>query len=203
MPFTRRIYQTSISLQEALSIWFEFINAFKPVGPEEIPVVDSLGRVTAEAVQAKISSPSFHASAMDGYAVRFIETFGASEANPVRLKLHEQAVPVNTGDPVPGGFNAVIMVEDVSLRGEFIEIIEPAPPYKHIRTVGEDIVQTELILPENHVIRPVDIGAMLSGGNVRIRVRKKPLVAIIPTGNEIVAPGRLLIPEISSTQTAL
>src|SRR5208283_3779993 len=107
MLFNRRIYQTNISLEKAFEIWFEFINTFKPVEPEEILVVESLGRVTAEAVQAKISSPFFHASAMDGYAVRFIETFGASEANPIRLQLHEQAVPVNTGDPIPPGFNAV------------------------------------------------------------------------------------------------
>lgn len=192
MPSARRIYQTSISLEEASKIWFRFIDASEPAGPEEIPVVASLGRVTAEAVLAKVSSPFFHASAMDGYAVRFRETFGASETNPVRLKLYEQAVPVNTGDPVPAGFNAVIMVEDTSLSRDFIEITEPAPPNNNIRTVGEDIVQTELILSENHIIRPVDIGAMLSGGNVTIRVRKKPLVAVIPTGNEIVSPGEPL-----------
>ncbi len=189
MPFTRRIYQTNISLEEAFRIWFEFINAYKPLGPEEIPAAGSLGRVTAEAVQAKISSPFFHASAMDGYAVRFIETFGASETNPVRLRLHEQAVPVNTGDPVPPGFNAVIMIEEVNLAEDCIEITEAVTPYKNIRPVGEDIVQTELILPENHVIRPVDIGAMLSGGNHKIMVRRKPVVTVIPTGNEIVEPG--------------
>jgi len=189
MPFTRRIYQTNISLEEAFRIWFEFINAYKPLGPEEIPAAGSLGRVTAEAVQAKISSPFFHASAMDGYAVRFIETFGASETNPVRLRLHEQAVPVNTGDPVPPGFNAVIMIEEVNLAEDCIEITEAVTPYKNIRPVGEDIVQTELILPENHVIRPVDIGAMLSGGNHKITVRRKPVVTVIPTGNEIVEPG--------------
>ncbi|MBI5410015.1 MAG: molybdopterin biosynthesis protein [Nitrospirae bacterium] len=187
--FTRRIYQTNTSLEEAFKIWFEFITDFKPVEPEEIPVGDSLGRVTAEAVQAKISSPFFHASAMDGYAVRFIDTFGASETNPVRLKLHEQAVPVNTGDPIPTGFNAVIMIEEINLVDDCIEITAAVTPYKHIRPVGEDIVQTELILPENHVIRPVDIGAMLSGGNYKIPVRRKPVVTVIPTGNEIVEPG--------------
>lgn len=189
MRSARRIYQTSISLDRALEIWSEFIDALDTTGPEDILVVDSLGRVTAEAVHARISSPFFHSSAMDGYAVRFVETFGATETNPVRLKLNEQAVPVNTGDPIPSGFNAVIMVEDTSLIGEFIEIMDPVPPNNHIRTVGEDIVQTELILPENHFIRPVDIGAMLSSGNVTIRVRKKPVVAVIPTGNEIVPPG--------------
>ncbi|MEW6602312.1 MAG: molybdopterin biosynthesis protein [Nitrospirota bacterium] len=189
MIFTRRIYQTNISLEEAFKIWLEFISAFKPLGLEEIPVIDSLGRVTAEAVQAKISSPFFHASAMDGYAVRFIETFGASETNPVRLKLQEQAIAVNTGDPIPAGFNAVIMIEEINLVKDCIEITEAVTPYKHIRPVGEDIVQTELILPENHVIRPVDIGAMLSGGNYTVPVRRRPIVTVIPTGNEIVTPG--------------
>ncbi|MCK5504836.1 MAG: molybdopterin biosynthesis protein, partial [Thermodesulfovibrionia bacterium] len=83
----------------------------------------------------------------------------------------------------------VIMVEDVNLTGDYIEIISPTTPYKHVRAVGEDIVQTELILPENHVIRPVDIGAMLSGGNYEIKVRRRPFVTIIPTGNEVVEPG--------------
>jgi putative molybdopterin biosynthesis protein len=126
---------------------------------------------------------------MDGYAVRFHDTLGASETRPVRLKIGEEAVVVNTGDPIPEGFNAVIMIEDVSQRGDEIEIIEPAPPYQHVRVVGEDIVQTELILPENHLIRPVDIGALLAGGNVDVKVRKRPLVTLIPTGNEIVDPG--------------
>jgi len=190
--FTRRIYQTTTSLEDAHKVWFEFIQTLQPLESEDIAVIDSLGRVTAEAVQARISSPFYHASAMDGYAVRFHETFGASETVPLRLTLHEQAVPVNTGDPLPEGFNAVIMVEDVNLIEDFIEIISPTSPYKHVRAVGEDIVKTELILPENHVIRPVDIGAMLSGGNNMIKVRRRPFVTIIPTGNEIVEPGAQL-----------
>ena len=190
--FTRRIYQTNTSLEDAQKTWVEFIKTLNPLESEDIAVTDSLGRVTAEAVQAKISSPFYHASAMDGYAVRFHETFGASETMPLRLKLHDQAVPVNTGDPLPEGFNAVIMVEDVNLTEDCIEILSPTSPYRNVRVVGEDIVKTELILPENHVIRPVDIGAMLSGGNVNIKVRRRPFVTIIPTGNEIVEPGAQL-----------
>jgi len=189
LEFKRRVYQTCASLEEAQAAWLDYIGSLDPVDREAVPVTESLGRITAEAVQARISSPFYHASAMDGYAVRFPETFGASETNPLRLKLGEQAVPVNTGDPVPDGFNAVIMVEDVSTVDDVVEIIAPASPYENVRTVGEDIVQTELILPENHRIRPVDIGAMLSGGNTGIRVRRKPLVTIIPTGNEVVEPG--------------
>jgi len=190
--FTRRIYQTSSSLEEAYAVWTEFMATLKPLGGEDIAVADSLGRVTAEAVLAKISSPFYHAAAMDGYAVRFQETFGASETVPLRLRIGEQSVPVNTGDPLPEGFNAVIMVEEVNLTGDSIEILSPSAPYQHVRTVGEDIVQTELILSENHVIRPVDIGAMLSGGNTAINVRRRPFVTIIPTGNEIVDPGERL-----------
>jgi putative molybdopterin biosynthesis protein len=189
LNFIRRIYQSNIKFEDAQQIWFDFINDVRPEEEETIPISRSLGRVTAEAVQAQISSPFYHSSAMDGYAVRFDETFGASETKPLQLKLYEQVIPINTGDPLPEGFNAVIMVEDVNLTGEYIEITEPATPYQHVRPVGENIVQTELILPQNHIIRPVDIGAMMSGGNAMVNVRKKPVVTVIPTGDEIVEPG--------------
>ncbi|MBI4680652.1 MAG: molybdopterin biosynthesis protein, partial [Nitrospirae bacterium] len=136
--------------------------------------------------------------------VKFADTVGASEGRPKKLKIPEQAVYVSTGDPIPDGFNAVIMIEDVNIiRGQgsgvtrknskLIEIIKPVTPWQHIRTVGEDIVITELILPENHKIRPIDIGAMLAGGLTKIKARKKPKVVIIPTGSEIVEPGSNLI----------
>lgn len=185
----------------------------RPLAPESLKVIDSLGRITAEALSAKISSPFYHSAAMDGYAVRFPETFGSSETRPIRLEVGKQALPVDTGDPMPDGFNAVIMIEDVNVvKGqksnvksempefggeeglkddsslEYIEIIEPATPWQHVRTIGEDIVATELIIPEGHKMRPVDIGALLAGGHTDIAVRRKPRVAIIPTGDEIVEP---------------
>jgi putative molybdopterin biosynthesis protein len=176
-------------------------------------VADSLGRITAEAVSAKLSSPFYHAAAMDGYAVRFAETFGASEREPKILRMNEQAVYVDTGDPMPEGFNAVIMIEEVNIVSDersaisdqneqpklktgdakLIEIIAPATPWENVRTIGEDIVATELIVPENHAIRPVDIGALLAGGLTEIRVRRRPRIAIIPTGDEIVEPGTPLV----------
>lgn len=198
----RKIYLENIPLSEALDKWWRRLNEAgldKPLTGEKIVVDDSLGRVTAEAVSAKISSPFYHASAMDGYAVKFANTFGASETKPKRLKIGEKAIYMDTGDPMPEGFDAVIMIEDVNIikgqgaRGkgqdEFIEIIEPATPWQHVRTIGEDIVATELILPENHIIRPVDIGALLGGGITEIMVRRRPKVVIIPTGTEIVEPG--------------
>jgi putative molybdopterin biosynthesis protein len=192
---SRDIYLESIPLHEALTRWLSKLNTEgigRPLSGETVKVIDSLGRVTARAIIAKTSSPFYHSSSMDGYAVRFTDTFGASETNPLRLKIGEQAVYVDTGDPMPDGFNAVIMIENVNLAGEYIEIIEPATPWQHVRVIGEDIVATELILPENHMIRPVDIGAMLAGGHVEVMVRKRPKVVVIPTGTELVEPGEEL-----------
>jgi len=197
----KKIYLENTPFGEAIERWTDKLiksSIYKPLEGETINISDSLGRITAEAVFAKISSPFYHSSAMDGYAVRFVDTIGASEVLPVCLKIPEQAIYVATGDPIPEGFDAVIMVEDVNIiksqclgvsGQESIEIISPVTPWQHIRTIGEDIVTTELILPENHRIRPIDIGAMLAGGLTEIKVRRKPKVVIIPTGNELVKPG--------------
>ena len=201
MKQDRKIYLESTPLQEARKKWFERLNsehAFRPLSGEKIKIINSLGRITSEPVYARISSPFYHSSAMDGYAVKFTDTFGALERTPKRLRVGEHAVPVNTGNPLPEGFNAVVMIEDVNIinekgagdsNHEFIEIISPVTPWQHVRVIGDDIVATELIIHENHKIRPVDIGAMLASGHVEVMVRKRPRVVIIPTGNEIVEPG--------------
>jgi putative molybdopterin biosynthesis protein len=189
---SRNVYYSTTPPDEALVTWLQKIDAAgagAPLPAETVGVADSLGRVTARAVIAEVSSPFYHASAMDGYAVRFPDTFGASEAEPLRLRLNELAFYVDTGDPLPEGTNAVIMVEDVNVLDGSIEILAPATPWQNVRTIGEDIVATELILPENHRIRPVDIGAMLAGGHTEVMVRRRPRVAVIPTGTEIIEPG--------------
>jgi putative molybdopterin biosynthesis protein len=161
-----------------------------PLVGERILVGDSLGRVTSEAVIAKISSPFYHSSAMDGVAVRFIDTFGAAETRPKRLTMPDHAVFVDTGDPMPDGYDAVIMIEDVEKISESeIEILKPATPWQHVRLVGEDIVATELIIPENTLVRPVDMAAMIASGHTSVMVRRRPVVSIIPTGTELVEPG--------------
>lgn len=188
----REIYLETTPLNEAIEKWLRRLESqgfLKAFPGEKVPVSESLGRITAEPVTAMLSSPFYHSSAMDGYAVKYQETFGASETSPKKLKLGEQAVYVDTGDPMPDVFNTVIMIEDVNVHEGHIEITEPATPWQNVRVIGEDIVATELILPENHRIRPVDVGAMLAGGYVDINVRRKPKVVIIPTGTEIVEPG--------------
>jgi putative molybdopterin biosynthesis protein len=161
-----------------------------PLSGEHILIGDALGRVTSEAVIAKISSPFYHSAAMDGYAVKFIDTFGASETRPRRLNVPSKAIAIDTGDPMPDGYDAVIMIEDVEkISDTEIEILKPATPWQHVRLVGEDIVATELIISENHVIRPVDMAAMLASGHSTVMVRRRPVVTIIPTGTELVEPG--------------
>jgi putative molybdopterin biosynthesis protein len=144
---------------------------------------------------ARLSSPFYNAAAMDGIGVCFQDTIGASEATPVRLSLHQQFEWVNTGNVLPDKFDAVIMVEDVQpIDDNTIEIIAPVTPWKHVRTIGEDIVTTELILPDGHRIRPIDLGAMLATGLTEITVRKIPSAIVIPTGSELVQPGEPLKP---------
>lgn len=194
----RRYYLSDIPLDDALSLYFDALAAAGALAhtPSEIlPLADARGRVTAEPVWAKISSPHYDSAAMDGIAVRAADTVGATETSPLRLAVDERAIWVDTGDPMPDGYNAVIMVEvvhEVDVRT--LEIQSPAAPYQHVRPLGEDIVATELVLPESHTLRPVDLGACAAAGLSELPVRRKPGVAIIPTGNELVPAGSDLKP---------
>ncbi len=157
-------------------------------GPETIKPADAQDRVTAEAVFAKRSAPSYHSAAMDGVVVRAEQTYGTTERNPKILQLGEEALWINTGQPIPESFDAVIMVEKLhQIDDTHMEIRSPAYPWQHVRKVGEDIVATELLFPVNHRLRPYDIGALISGGVPSLRVWKRPKVAIIPTGSELVS----------------
>lgn len=158
---------------------------------ETVPLEEALGRVTAEPVWAAISSPHYHGAAMDGIAVNAVDTLGASEAAPVRLALGTQARWVDTGDPLPEGANAVIMLEHLQRIGDqAVEIMAAVPPWQHVRSMGEDIVATELVLPQGHTLRPADLGAIAACGNATVSVRRRPRVAIMPTGTELVPPSR-------------
>ena len=187
---SRHVYLDDIPLEEA---WRRFADALKqidrwrPLDGETVPVSQGLGRVTAQPVWADVSSPAYHASAMDGYAVRAAETATASETNPVHLELGPQALYVDTGDPLPEWTDAVIMIENVQPVGtDRIEIRGPVAPWTAVRSLGEDMVATELVLPANHILRPVDLGAIAGGGHPTVTVRRRPRVAVIPTGTELI-----------------
>lgn len=209
----RRVYLEDVPLATALERWLEVIptpwsNAAGAAGPgvERVPTREALGRVTAEAVFALRSNPHFDAAAMDGYAVAAADTFGAGETAPVRLKVGVSAHPVDTGDPMPPGTDAVVMIEDVQQRGDEIELIAAAYPWQHVRAIGEDSVESDMLVPSGHRLRPQDLAAALAAGVTEIAVVRRPRVAVFPTGAELVdaagpvRPGE--IPEFNSAGLA-
>jgi len=194
----RRRYLRKTSLADAIALAVGLVDA--PLGGETVPTEDALGRITAEPVFARRSSPHYHGAAMDGIAVRAADTFGASEVRPVRLRPtsrdeHDPTgafVPVDTGNPLPPWADAVVMIERVYPAGEDEAVLvrEASAPWQHVRLVGEDVVATEALLPRGHRIRPYDVGALLAAGVLELGVRRRPRIAIVPTGTEIVEPGR-------------
>jgi putative molybdopterin biosynthesis protein len=187
MSFKRNIYLKMKTLKEARDILFQTFSNLPALATEEISVPDAVGRVLATSVSARLSSPNFHLAAMDGLAVKAEITFGTTAAAPKELIVGREAFYVNTGHVLPENTDAVIMVENVNELGEGrIEIEAPAFPWQNVRRVGEDIVATELLFPQNHVVTPYCVGALLSGGVFKVTVKAKPKVLIIPTGSELV-----------------
>jgi putative molybdopterin biosynthesis protein len=182
-PFIR-----DVPAAEALLAWRE---ACAAAGcPERVDAVrlalhDAVGRVTAEPVWATRSSPSFDASAMDGIAVRAAQTVGASESTPVLLDPADHVV-LDTGDPLPEGFDAVVMREHVHVDDAGrAELRAAVAPYQHVRSIGEDVSATELLLPEGHRLRPVDVAAAGAAGAVDVLGRRRPVFGVRPTGDDI------------------
>lgn len=184
----RKIYLNKISLAEAQQ---KILNNFKNlrVDKEFIDVIDSIDRVTAEAVYASRSAPNYYASAMDGIAVNSNDLLDVSERNPVSLKEGEEAVLVDTGDPVPTQFDAVIMIEEVNQLDDGSFLVEKGvPPWNNVRSIGESVVKGQLIVPINHKLSDYDIGGLLEAGVNKVKVYQRPKIGIIPTGNELVDP---------------
>ncbi len=183
----RNVYLQMKSLEAARRIVLEQLAALQPLGSETVPVPQAFGRVLAEPVFAAASAPNYHAAAMDGIAVKAESTYGASESRPRDLAVGREAFFVNTGNVLPAGTNAVIMIEAVqTLDAQRIRIEAPAFPWQHVRRIGEDIVATELLFPRHHRITAPCIGAMLTAGIFTVPVKRAPEVLIIPTGSELV-----------------
>ena len=181
-PFLR-----DVPLPQALQSWRD---AMAQAGcPERleavrVPVAEAAGRVTAEPVWATRSSPAYDAAAMDGIAVTAADTVGASESTPLAL-ADADFDEVDTGDPIPPGRDAVVMREHVHRSDEGAELRSAVPPYQHVRSIGEDVAATELLLPTGHRLRPYDIAAAAAAGAVELTVRRAPVVAVLPSGDEI------------------
>ena len=181
------IYLSNTDIDVAVNSYLEQLEpALERVKMEDIDIRNALGRVTSKPVFARVSAPNHNAAAMDGIMVIARSTYQASETNPVKLMEGEDFEYINTGHPIQDPYDSVIMIEDLLVRGEgFVLIKEAASPWQHIRPIGEDIVAGEMVLPEHHQIRPMDIGAILNSGITQISVYEQIRVGLMPTGDEI------------------
>ncbi|MDD3977388.1 MAG: molybdopterin biosynthesis protein [Methanomicrobium sp.] len=178
-------YLSQISLDEAVEkINIEFKN---PGKTETVSLLKSSGRVTAQPVYAGYSVPGVNVSAMDGIAVKSIETVGATEQRPVRIN---HFLRVNTGNHVPPAFDAVVMIEDTWAEGEIYSVRKAARPWQNVRPAGEDIKKGELIVPRGHRIRDFDIGALGTYGVKELEVQSLS-AGLIPTGSELIEIGQI------------
>ena len=185
MNAKRNVYLEMRSIEEAKQLLFDHFGQ-QLTQTETLNVVEAKDRVLAEPATASISSPNFHASAMDGIAVDAQVTFGASEETPKTIVPNENAFWVNTGHAMPDGTNAVIMIEHLNIiDDQTVEIEAPVFPWQHVRKMGEDIVATKLLFPRGHQINSYSLGALLSGGIFKVKVYKQPKVLVIPTGSEL------------------
>lgn len=189
-----------VPLSRALKEWArcrEATGCPQRLAPVTVALDEAVGRVTAEPIWATRSSPPFDSAAMDGIALRAADTRGAGESTPLLLDADAFAV-VDTGDPLPEGYDAVVMREHVHYVDGQAELRAAVAPYQHVRSIGEDISATELLLPTGHRLRAVDVAAAAAAGATEITVRRAPVVAILPTGDEMrpagsaLAPGELL-----------
>lgn len=182
-------YLNNTEIEAAKEQYFSAVkNAGFAYGEEFVSSQDACGRILSEAVCAAICSPHYNASAMDGIAVRAEDTYGAAELTPVILPPEKYTV-VDTGDPLPDETDAVIMVEDITpCENGGMKIISAVHPWQNVRQVGEDICMGDMIAPTGTVVMPALCGAFLAGGVTRVKVKKRPLFGIIPTGDEIVKP---------------
>ena len=182
-------YLNNTEINEAKQMFFSAVKKaeFK-YKTETIGAQLAHGRILAEAVYAKICSPHYNASAMDGIAVNAEDTYGACETSPAVLTKDKYTV-VDTGDPIPDGKDAVVMIEDVTEdENGNVKLISAVHPWQNVRQVGEDICMGDMIAPIGTVIIPSLCGAFLAGGVTSVTVKKRPLIGIIPTGDEIVKP---------------
>ena len=185
-----RIFKERTSVDEALRLFLESISPLRHT--EEVPLEACAGRVLAEAVVSGRDVPHYRRAAMDGYAVRASDTPGASPANPVLLQLSDSieegtSMWVHTGAAMPEGADAVVMVEDTVTVGNLVEIRAQVYPGRNVGQVGEDIKREDLVFEEGHLLRPCDAAVLASLGLDRVKVFRKPVVAVIPTGDELVS----------------
>lgn len=185
-----RIFKERTAVEAARQVFLAHISPLQVF--EEISLETSSGRVLAEDISAGRNVPHYRRSAMDGYAVRASDTQGASPANPVLLELSDRVEEgsctwVHTGAQVPDNADAVLMVEDTVAVGDVVEARAQVHPSRNVGGIGEDIKVGDQLFEKGHLLRPCDVTVLASLGFENVRVVRKPLVAVIPTGDELVS----------------
>ncbi|WP_086975781.1 molybdopterin molybdotransferase MoeA [Archaeoglobus fulgidus] len=186
---------------------YRLLKKIKALETEDVSVYNLYGRVLAEDIVAGFDVPRFNRAAMDGYAVKAEDTFGASVSNPIMLQLagsveigevpkvvveSGMAVRIMTGAMMPEGANAVVMLEHTRLNGNFVEVLKSVTPMKNVSRVGEDIAAGEVVFRKGEILQSQDAGVIASLGIESVRVYRKPRVAVITTGNELAEVGEPL-----------
>ena len=195
-----------LSVEEALA---RVLSAFQPLAAERVPILDALERVLAEDVAAAGDIPPHANSSMDGYAVQSADTTGASTTAPIRLHVVGEvaaghlpdadvtpgtAVRIMTGAPLPEGADAVVKVEDTSSQETWVDIHAAAPAGQYIRPAGEDVRRGERVLARGTLLRPQEIGMLATLGHTHVQVHRRPRVAILATGDEVLPIDAPLVP---------
>jgi len=201
--------ESMLSVEEALE---RVLGAFHPLEPERVPILEALGRVLAGDVYAGVDVPPHANSSMDGYAVLAADTAGAGRRAPSRLRVIGElaagyvtgtavapgtAIRIMTGAPIPPGADAVVRVEDTAAEGEWVEVFAQVPVGQYVRPAGEDVRRGELVLRRGTIVRPQEVGMLATLGQGQVPVTRRPRVAILATGDEVVeidaplAPGKI------------
>jgi molybdenum cofactor synthesis domain-containing protein len=188
-----KLFRTLISVDEALRTVLAYA---KRTELEEIGFADALSRVLAEDVHSPVDSPPFDRAAMDGYAIRGEDSFGASPNKALRLRILNKRVeigarecfPIQTGMPMPKGSNAVVMLEYTKERGSDLELFRPVTPGKNVSFIGEDVKKGDVVLKEGRVLRAHDLGMLASIFKSTVPVYKRAKLGIISTGDELLDP---------------
>ncbi len=181
------------TVDEALS---KLLKIIKKKDEEVVGVEEALHRVLAVDVQSPMDIPHYDRCAMDGFALRSSDTESASISNPVLLRISDSisektCVYVNTGDALPEGADAVIKIEDTEVAGKFLRIFRSLRPWENVGRRGEDVKKGDTILHSGKNLRPQDLAILKSAGMNEVRVTKKPVILVVPTGNELLDKGFL------------
>ncbi len=198
-------FHSVVSISQARAKLYQHYTPIRKT--EEVPLERALHRVAAEHIIAPVDVPPFDRASMDGYAVLARDTFYADEENPVELKVKGyikagdsgkyeispgEAIGIATGAPMPAGANAVVMVEYTHLEGDRVKIYKPVAPGENVMAAGSDVMRGETVIREGMLLSPRETALLAALGISRVKVYKKPKVAVISTGNEIIPPGEEL-----------